>query len=148
MCLSTVLLIVPFTDETEYTRVKNFQPSDFFWLSSCSFSVQTFHKCFCQSWPQQRQGMFSSFFKVLVVTNSKGVSNRTLRDVMDPELNLLMDDGYNNSKSLVRADRFDSAPMQKKQRGMKSVVESAISYTHTFGVCTNRCKIEPEFQGS
>src|SRR3990167_5818780 len=70
--------------------------------------------------------MFSSCFLLgCPITNSQGVFDRTLRDVVDPEINLLVDDGYNNSKSLVRADRFDSAPMQQKQRGMRSVVESA-----------------------
>ena len=35
---------------------------------------------------------------------------------MDPEINLLVDDGYINSKSLVRADRFDSANAEEAER--------------------------------
>ena len=76
----------------------------------------------------------------------QGVFNRTLRDVIAPDIHLLVDDGYNNGRNTFRADRFEGSENQKLQRELRTIVEISIGYAKSFNALSCRSKFSPELQ--
>lgn len=69
-----------------------------------------------------------------------------MRENIDENLKLLVDDGYNNTPNTVRADYFMEPEYQRQQRSMRSIVEIAIGFAKCFEALVKRNKYFPELQ--
>ena len=65
---------------------------------------------------------------------------------MPESLHLLVDDGYNNSKNLMRADFFPELATQRAARKLRSIVETSIGFAKGFKAIETRNKFSPELQ--
>ena len=73
--------------------------------------------------------------------------NTLISSALYPQCKLVEDDGISTTDRMILSSSFSDKASQQKQKDLRSVGETTIGYSHTFGVSVHRCKLNLQMQG-
>lgn len=90
--------------------------------------------------------MFSSVYLLQGHNNDRGCHNLTNIPKIYPNCKLIADDGYTRTERMLLVPSFSDKLTQQMIKDARSVVETAIGYSHTFRASVDRCKLDVDLQ--